>query len=161
MPTENPRVNVTLRPHQYELLSRLSKAQGRSRSAVLVELLEMVTPVLERVVVVVEAASRAQTQARLGFIKSAEQAEAAILPHVQAALGQFDWLISEAETAAHTPTASAPLAEGEGRKGAQPPRPRRSPKPHGRRGKDPRPVTRGSGHKPKGGQNKRQRGVRA
>jgi hypothetical protein len=100
VPTSNPRVNVTLNANQYELLSRLGKAQGRSRSAVLVDLLETVTPMLERVVVAIEAAQRVQVQAREGFRKSVDDAEEALLPHVQAAMGQFDWLVEQATSLA-------------------------------------------------------------
>lgn len=95
MPTVNPRVNVTLKPHQYELLTRLGRVQGRSRSAILLELLDLVFPVLERVVVVSEEAQRAQDLARTGLRESVERAEAAILPHVQAALGQLDLLVDQ------------------------------------------------------------------
>lgn len=141
MPTANPRVNVTLKPHQYELLSRLGRAQGRSRAAILLELLETVFPVLERVVVAIEGAERAQVLAREGFRESINRAEAAILPHVQAAMGQLDLLVEEAVRNGEgtpDPRMGAPRAE-ESAAGAPPPgRP-----PRGR--KDPRPVTRGSG----------------
>ena len=95
MPSRNPRVNVTLTMQQYDLVSRLAKSQGRSRSAVLLELLETVTPVLQRVVVITEAAQRVQAQAKEGFRESAERAEAAILPQVTEAMGQFDLLVED------------------------------------------------------------------
>lgn len=146
MPTANPRVNVTLKPHQYELLSRLGRAQGRSRAAILLELLELVFPVLERVVVAVEGAQRAQDLAREGLRESAERAEAAILPHVQAAMGQLDLLVEEAVRSAGnsiSPGMGTPrLGESAGRA-----------LPAGRLpggGRDPRPVTRGSGRGGKG-----------
>ena len=90
-------MNVTLSPQQYDLLTRLSKVQERSRSAVLLELLETVTPVLERVVVAAEGAQRAQVMAREGLRESVERAEAAILPHVSAAMGQLDLLVESVQ----------------------------------------------------------------
>lgn len=141
MPTTNPRVNVTLSAQQYELLSRLARAQGRSRSAILLELLELVTPVLERVVVAVEGAVRAQELASTGLRESVERAEAAILPHVQAAMGQLDLLVDQVTQGAPSPPAvGAPSAPGEARVAA---RRRGRERPKGRRG--PRPVTRGPG----------------
>lgn len=131
MPTANPRINVTLPPEQYELVSRLAKMQRRSRSAVLLELLETVLPVLERVAVVGEAAQRAHAQAREGLRESVERAEATILPKLAEALEQADWLLEEqvrlVQDSAHR---STPQEAGGARRG-------------GVRG--PRPVTRGPG----------------
>src|SRR5579883_735931 len=142
MPTVNPRVNVTLEPQQYELLSRLARAQRRSRSAILRELLELVIPVLGWVVVAVEGAQRAQEMARTGLRESVERAEAAILPHVQAAMGQLDLLVDQlTQGAPSRPADTPPSAPGEARVAA---RGRGWERPQiGQR--DPRPVTRGSG----------------
>jgi predicted DNA-binding protein len=135
LPSTNPRVNVTLSPEQYALLTRLSKVQQRSRSAVLLELLEIVTPVLERVVVAVEAAQRAQVQATEGLRESVEAAEAAILPHVSSAMGQLDLLVEAAVRAQDGPLhpMAAPLRSAVPRKSSSP-----------------RPVTRGPGRGAKG-----------
>lgn len=144
MPTSNPRVNVTLRPEQYELLSRLAKAQGVSRSSVLIDLLETVTPVLERVVVAVEAAQRTQVMAREGLERSIGQAEQALLPHVQAAMGQLDWLVDRTVAVARAPSSTTDEGGVGGHAGGAG-GPRRRPPAGGRKGRDPRPVTRGSG----------------
>ena len=135
MPTINPRVNVTLKPHQYELLTRLGRAQGRSRSAILLELLELVFPVLERVVVAVEGAQKAQDMARDGLRESVERAEQAILPHVAAAMGQLDAFVDQVaglagpdRVTSGSPPAGGPAGAGGARS----------------RSADPRPVTRGS-----------------
>ena len=93
MPTRNPRVNVTVTPERYDLISRLAKIQSCSRSAILIELLDMVAPVWERVVVVAEAAQRAQVQAKEVLQDSLDRAEAEILPHVMQAQGQVDLLL--------------------------------------------------------------------
>lgn len=96
MPTRNKRVNVTLPDAQWQLLTRLAKVQRRSRASVLLELFQTIAPVLERVATVAEAAERAQVQATEGFRDSVERAEAAMLPEVAKALGQFDWLLEDA-----------------------------------------------------------------
>jgi len=137
MPTSNPRVNVTLTQEQYELLSRLGKLQKRSMASVLAELLAEVVPVLERVVVVGEAAQRAQVQAKEGLRESVERAEAAILPHITAAMDQFDLLLDDVTksterqgAAAANPQRQAQLPVGRGAPGKR---------------KSPRSVTRGPG----------------
>ncbi len=137
MPTRNPRINVTVSPEQYILLSRLSRVQGRSRSAVLLDLFETVTPVLERVCVVAEAAERAQFQAKEGLQAAAERAEAALSPMLAEAMGQLDLLVED----------SVKRFKGHGRPSGAPPVRVRSTRSGGSRspGKSPRPVTRGPG----------------
>lgn len=95
MPTAKPRVNVTLKPEDYALLTTLAKQQKRSRADLLRDLFETIRPVLERVAVVTEAALRAQSTAKAGLIASTEKAEADLLPMVQQALGQFDLFVAD------------------------------------------------------------------
>lgn len=97
MPTIKPRVNVTLKPEDYALLSTLARQQKRSRADLLRDLFETIRPVLERVAVVSEAAQRAQSTAKQGLIESAEKAEAELQPMVQKALGQFDLFLAEVQ----------------------------------------------------------------
>ena len=140
MPTANPRLMLTLTPDQYDLLSRLARVQGRSRAAVVMELLETVVPVFERVVVAAEAAQRAQVQATEGLRDSVQAAEAAILPHVSAAMGQLDLLVEEAvRSAGASPGPRKGTRRLAGAGGTIGPS-----RPHGRSG-SPRPVTRGPG----------------
>lgn len=143
MPTQNPRVLLTLKPHQYELVTRLAKAQRKSRAAVFLELFETVTPMLERVVVAVEAAHQVQSQGMASFKDSVERAEAALLPLVDAAQGQMDMLI--AQVAAPSPSTSEPAIERDRAGGAR----RSMPASKGR--VSPRPVTRGPGNPKTGG----------
>jgi hypothetical protein len=100
MPTDKPRVNVTLDQADYDLLSTLARQQKRSRADMLRDLFETMRPVLERVAVVSEAAQRAQATARQGMIESAEKAEAELLPMVQKALGQFDMFLADVQAQA-------------------------------------------------------------
>ena len=106
MPTAKPRVNVTLEPKDYELLSTLAKQQKRSRADMLRDLFQTMRPVLERVAVVSEAAQRAQATAKQGMIASAEKAEADLLPMLQQALGQFDLFIADVQAQADQATAA-------------------------------------------------------
>ena len=132
MPTTNPRIQVTVKPSQYELLKRLAKLQGRSMSAVVAELFDQLEPVYERIAVVLQAAVRAQASAKEGLRQATEQAEAEMAPHVAQAMGQLDLLV---QTSASWPGAS----DSDRRDG--PVRP----------ALNPRPVTRGSGLPDTGG----------
>ena len=92
MATTKPRIQVTLKPSQHQLLQRLAKLQKRSMASVVAELFDEVEPVYERVAVVLEAAIRAQTSAKQGMVDALHAAEAEMAPHVAAAMGQFDLL---------------------------------------------------------------------
>ena len=126
MPTAKPRLQITLTRPQHELLTNLARLQERSASSIVTELLDQVLPVLERVAVVLQAATRAQESAKEGLKGSLESAERDMRPHVAAALGQLDLLAMELGQGPSTP----PDAAAERRR---------------RRGADPRLVTRGSG----------------
>jgi len=126
VPTTNPRIQVTMKPSQYELLKRLAKLQGRSMSAVVSELFDQIEPVYERIAVVLQAAVRAQDSAKEGLRQATEQAEAEMAPHVAQAMGQLDLLV-------HT-SQGWPGAGGDARSAARPVP-----------GLTPAPVTRGSG----------------
>jgi hypothetical protein len=62
MPTENPRVNVTLPVSLDTLVSRLAMHQRVSKSQVLRELLEAAEPALQEVVALMDAASKASAE---------------------------------------------------------------------------------------------------
>jgi hypothetical protein len=110
MPTANPRIQVTVKPSQYELLKRLAKLQGRSMSKVISELFDEIEPVYERVAVVLQAAKRAQSSANEGMRQAFEKAEGEMAPHVAAAMGQFDLLVSTFGAGADTGGASSASA---------------------------------------------------
>jgi hypothetical protein len=95
MATKKPRIQVTLKTAEYELVKRLAKLQGRPMSKVLSDLFEEIAPVYERVAVVLQAAQRAQASAHDGMREAAHRAEAEIAPHLAAAIGQFDMLERE------------------------------------------------------------------
>ncbi len=92
MATTKPRIQVTLKPSQYDLLKRLAKVQKRPMSAVLSELFDEIEPVYERMATVLEAAMRAQASAKKGMVDAFKATEEEMRPHVAAAMGQFDLL---------------------------------------------------------------------
>lgn len=59
MPTTKPRVHVTLEPHTHDVIERLATLQGRTRGAVISELLDSVAPAISRTVKLLEAAASA------------------------------------------------------------------------------------------------------
>jgi hypothetical protein len=67
MPTENPRVNVTLSVSLDTLVSRLASHQRVSKSQVLRELLEAAEPALQEVVALMDAASKASAGVLAGL----------------------------------------------------------------------------------------------
>lgn len=111
MATTKPRITVTLEPHHHELLRRLAGHQGQSMSAIMVELLETVAPVLERVCVAIEGAKAASDSVRPRLKVMAEKAEADILPFAEASMSQLDMFIAEvmAETGSAGEDVSASL----------------------------------------------------
>jgi len=48
MATEKPRITITLEPHIYELLQRFSRLDGKPMSGIVVELLDIASPAIER-----------------------------------------------------------------------------------------------------------------
>lgn len=95
MPSVNPRINLTLPPHRYELLTRLAKLQGSSRAGIITETMELIYPMLERVCVVLEAAERAQQTRREGLLEVVAKAEAELMPLLYDAVSQFDLFMDD------------------------------------------------------------------
>lgn len=78
MPTDNPRVNVTLSPSLDSLVGRLAALQRVSKSSVLRELLEAAAPALTRAVALMEAAARSKPAVLRGFASSLSAAQSQI-----------------------------------------------------------------------------------
>lgn len=133
MATSKPRITITLEPHRHELLRRLAAHQGVSMSSIVVDLLETVAPVLERVCVAIESAKKAQDSVRVNLVRMAEESEQAVQPLLAQAMGQLDIFLS----------ACGDAAQSEGT-------PPRGEDPTPQAATNPRPVTRGSGPKKKG-----------
>lgn len=67
MPTQNPRLSVTLTPELGALLERLSVLTGSSKSAMVADLLGEAVPIFERMITVLEAARTLKDQATGGI----------------------------------------------------------------------------------------------
>jgi hypothetical protein len=90
MPTSNPRISVTLQPALAAILRELSALSGNSQSALIAELLEQSTPILERVVTVLRAASTIKGQANAEIAASLEAAQTRLETQLGLQLGEFD-----------------------------------------------------------------------
>lgn len=90
MPSVKPRLALTLPEHRHELLKRLAALQGVSMASVVTELLEECYPVLERVVLALEAAKSASESAKTGLRESCDKAIAEIEPYREQFMDQWD-----------------------------------------------------------------------
>ena len=101
MPTENPRVNVTLSPSLDSLVSQLAGLERISKASVLRELLETAEPQLRQVVALMVAAKGASATARKAIVSDMETALRAIegTSHLamQVAANHTRDMVSEAE----------------------------------------------------------------
>lgn len=96
MPTQKPRITITLTEHQYEVLRRMSVLGGESMSSIVVDMLDTMVPVLERVVVTLQAAIDAPQQVREGMKSTFQKAEKELLPQLTSMMGQLDMLLQPA-----------------------------------------------------------------
>jgi hypothetical protein len=132
MPTLNPRVNVTLSPTLDRLVDRLATHQRVSKSQVLRELLETAEPALQRVVLLMDAASKAQREVRNGLARSLGKAQDSIEGDLSAGLRSLDAITADLVT------------QAEAVRGKRPPRKRVSAARGGApRSQDPPPSKRG------------------
>ena len=138
MPSAKPRLALTLPEHRHDLLKRLAGLQGVSMASVVTDLLEECYPVLERVVVALEAAKSATESAKTGLRASCDKAIQEIEPYRQLAVNQFDLFMDEITKQAQE-TAGLPVSRADRREAGRP-----APT-VAREGLNPRVVTRGSG----------------
>ena len=96
MATSKPRITITLEPRVYEVVARLSRANGESMSSIVTGFLEVAVPPMERMVVLMEQALAAPEEARAGLAASLAEAEKRILPDLVHAIGQADMFVVEA-----------------------------------------------------------------
>lgn len=136
MPSVKPRLALTLPEHRHDLLKRLAALQGVSMASVVTDLLEECFPVLERVVVALEAAKLASESAKEGLRESCDKAAVELEPYRDAVLNQFDLFmdgLTASATASGAGAGAPPSGAGERAPGAS------------RDRLNPRVVTRGSG----------------
>jgi uncharacterized protein (DUF1778 family) len=90
MPTTKPRITITLTEEQHVLLHTLAGYQGESMSAIVVDLIQTAVPVMERIAIVMKAASTAPQEMLDGMKQSMERAEAQLISQMQGHIDQLD-----------------------------------------------------------------------
>lgn len=89
MATERHRITISLESKDYETLRRLARLQRAPMSRIVSELVEEVTPVLERVCAAIEVAAKANEGVKVSIRRAVAEAEQSLLPHAQAVARQF------------------------------------------------------------------------
>jgi hypothetical protein len=90
MATKKPRITVTLEPHVYEVLTKLAGLQGGSRSSIISDLMQSVTPIFERTCYVLQLAETANSGMNDDIKASMERSEAKLQEMMADAMGQLD-----------------------------------------------------------------------
>ena len=100
MPTNKPRITVTLTRRQHDVLKAISDNSGQSMSAFINEILEQSLPVLERMAESFRKIKAARDEQRKRIFEELDQAQAEIEPVLAQVLGQFDLFMANVERAA-------------------------------------------------------------
>lgn len=90
MPTQNPRINVTVKPSTYAKVQELSRVTGNSMSAIIAEILEHSEPVFERLVRVLQLAEQAKTEALDKLSGDMQRAQTRVETQLGLAMDEFD-----------------------------------------------------------------------
>ena len=90
MPTENPRITITLTPSTHSLLRELSSLTGNSMSSTVGELLSGNEPVFERIVTVLRAAKEVQREGKQSMLDALNKAQGRIEEQLGLALEAMD-----------------------------------------------------------------------
>ena len=114
MPTTKPRVQVTMEPHDHEVIARLAKLQGRSRGAVIADLLHEVAPALARTVALLEAAAAAPEQVKRGLRSVVDGVHDELVATAGHGIAQMDWLLGEFQGGAEQGSTPVPVTRGSG-----------------------------------------------
>ena len=94
MPTVKPRFAVTCEPETHEVIQRLADLQGRSRGAIVAELLDEIAPALSRTVALLEAAAAAPQKVKDGLRDIVEDVHNELLQVSGDSILQMDMLLS-------------------------------------------------------------------
>ncbi len=95
MPSKLRAIAVRLPPHVFEVFARHAELQGRSRGAVVAEILEAIYEPLMRTVALLEAAQEAPKQVRDNLRGVLEDIERDLVKTAGGSLAQMDWLMDE------------------------------------------------------------------
>ncbi|MBT9161366.1 MAG: hypothetical protein DDT26_02671 [Dehalococcoidia bacterium] len=126
MPTQNPRITITLTPSTHSLLRELSSLTGNSMSSTLADLLTGNEPVFLRMVMVLRAAKDVQQEGKASMLEALAKAQARIEEQLGLSLDAMDEgtksLLENAEDVRRRGRRGHPLA-GEGSARASEPTP--------------------------------------
>lgn len=128
MPTIKPRVQVTLEPQTHEVIERLSRLQGRTRGAVIAELLDSVAPALIRTVALIEAAQEAPEQVKQGLRAVVDSVHDDLVAVSGDSIQQMDWLLGELSSAPQEGADPHVVTRGSGLKSNTKPKAPKGPK---------------------------------
>lgn len=90
MPTQNPRLTVTLKPSTYARIQEVSRLTGNSQSSLIAEILENSEPIFDRLIQVLVAAETAKQQVRTQLVADMEVAQGRIESQLGLALDVMD-----------------------------------------------------------------------
>jgi len=114
MPTLKPRTTVTLEPSTHAVIERLSVLQGRSRGAVIADLLDSVAPAMTRTVALLEAAAAAPQQVKDGLRSVVEGIHADLVSASGASTTQLDDLFATLSGVVNAGSTPVPVTRGSG-----------------------------------------------
>ena len=114
MPTLKPRVQVTLEPQTHAVIERLAELQGRTRGAVIADLLDSITPVMGRTVALLEAAASAPQQVKDGLRSVVEGVHNELLAKAGVNNTQMDMLLERLSGASGGGSTPVPVTRGSG-----------------------------------------------
>lgn len=88
-PMKNPRITITLQPKTHAIIKELSRLNDESQSAIVGSMLEQVTPVLERMIAIMQAAEQAKDAVRGRLAGDMEAAQAKVEQSLGIVMEQF------------------------------------------------------------------------
>jgi hypothetical protein len=84
MATHRPRLTITLTDQVHDTLGKLADLQGRSMSSIVLEHLELIEPINQKILSAIGRARRVQAESKTSLLddltSAQDQAEAALLP---------------------------------------------------------------------------------
>jgi hypothetical protein len=114
MPTLKPRVQVTLEPQTHAVIERLAELQGRTRGAVIADLLDSITPVMARTVALLEAAASAPQQVKDGLRSVVQGVHDELVAKGGASTAQMDMLLESLSGGSASGSTPVPVTRGSG-----------------------------------------------
>jgi hypothetical protein len=126
MPTERPRLTITLTPEIDRALTAFTEGTGQSRSSFILHVLQESLPALERLALAMQAVKKAKPEALAGLRGDADRMIAMLQGMTELAGGSLDLFAARAGAGAKAPPSrSAGGASRKDRGTANPPPPNR------------------------------------